>query len=77
LKTTNFATWNLNGRLHEKLRQEQLIQDMSQRGICFAALQETGWKTEAEVNGPKGAYIINFDSKIEGYRGLYIAGMER
>jgi exonuclease III len=70
LKTTNFATWNLNGRLHEKLRQEQLIQDMSQRGICFAALQETGWKTEAEVNGPKGEHIINFDSKIEGYRGL-------
>ena len=65
LKTTNFATWNLNGRLHEKLRQEQLIQDMSQRGICFAALQETGWKTEAEVNGPKGEHIINFDSKIE------------
>jgi hypothetical protein len=29
---------------------EQLILDMSESGICFAALQETVWKTDAEVN---------------------------
>ena len=69
-RTTNFATWNLNGRLQEPLRQEQLLRDMSGKGICFAALQETGWKTEAEVNGQKGEQIINFESKTEGYRGL-------
>ena len=69
-RTTKFATWNLNGRLQEPLRQEQLLRDVSGKGICFAALQETGWKTEAEVNGQKGEQIINFESKIEGYRGL-------
>ena len=69
-KTTKFATWNLNGKLHEPVRQEELFRDMSGKGICFAALQETGWKTEAEVNGQKGEQIINFESKIEGYRGL-------
>ena len=69
-KTTIFATWNLNGRLQEPLRQEELIRDMQGKEISFAALQETGWKTEAEVNGPNGEKIINFESNIEGYRGL-------
>ena len=65
-KTTIFATWNLNGRLQEPLRQEELIRDMQGKEICFAALQETGWKTEAEVNGPNGEKIINFESNTEG-----------
>ena len=69
-KTTIFATWNLNGRLHEPLRQEELIRDMREKDICFAALQETGWKTDAEVNGPNVEQIINYESKTEGYRGL-------
>jgi len=69
-KTTIFATWNLNGRMHEPLRQEELIRDMRGKDICFAALQETGWKIDAEVNGPNGELIINFESTTEGYRGL-------
>lgn len=69
-KTTNFATWNLCGRLHEPLRQEHLINDMEGKDICFAALQETGWKKDATINGTNGGQIINFESEDDAYRGL-------
>ena len=71
--STNLSTWNLCGRLSEPLRREQLIADMEGRSISFAALQETGWKTEIDITvqtkGHTGG-IINFGSEDDEYRGL-------
>ena len=41
---------------------------MSERGICFVALQETDLKTDAEVNGPRGEYNIK---DIESLGSMY------
>ena len=40
--TTTIATWNLNGRLKEPTRQEELFADMRGKRVDIAALQETG-----------------------------------
>ena len=68
--TTIFGTWNLNGKLREPLRQEELFEDMKSQKVSFAALQETMWDENVAVNGRNGEVIINFSSQDDGYRGL-------
>jgi exonuclease III len=68
--TTIFGTWNLNGKLRELYRQEELFEDMKSQRVSFAALQETMWDQNVAVNGTNGEMIINFSSQEDGYRGL-------
>ena len=68
--TTTIATWNLNGRLKEPTRQEELFADMRGKRVDIAALQETMWNQDATITSKEGAMIINFKINAEGYRGL-------
>ena len=61
--TTIFGTWNLNGKLRELYRQEELFEDMKSQRVSFAALQETMWDQNVAVNGKNGEMIINFSSQ--------------
>ena len=67
---TTIATWNLNGRLKEPSRQEELFMDMKWKKVDIAALQETMWNHDATVTSSDGAAIINFKMNAGGYRGL-------
>ena len=67
---TRIATWNLNGRLRERYRQEEIIKDMKDHKVEVAALQETMWNEEVMVRGDKGDEIVNFQSPAPEYRGL-------
>jgi len=67
---TRIATWNLNGRLRERYRQEEIINDMKDHKVEVAALQETMWNEEVMVRGDKGDEIVNFQSPAPEYRGL-------
>ena len=67
---TRIATWNLNGRLREGYRQEEIINDMREHRVEIAALQETMWNADTVVKGDRGEEIINFQTQAPGYRGL-------
>ena len=67
---TRVATWNLNGRLREGYRQEEIIKDMREHRVEVAALQETMWNEDTVVKGDRGEEIINFQTHAQGYRGL-------
>ena len=67
---TTIATWNLNGRLKEPSRQEELFMDMKWKKVDVAALQETMWSHDATATSGDGAVIINFKMSVDGYRGL-------
>ena len=43
---TRIATWNLNGRLREGYRREEIMQDMRDYKVDVAALQETMWSED-------------------------------
>jgi len=51
---TRIATWNLNGRLREGYRQEEIIKDMRDYKVEVAALQETMWNADAVTKGDRG-----------------------
>ena len=68
--TTTIAMWNLNGRLKEPNRQEELFMDMKWKKVDVAALQETMWNHDATVKSKDGAATINFEVNAEEYRGL-------
>ena len=38
--------------------------------VDVAALQETMWSADAVMKGDRGEEIINFQSLVQGYRGL-------
>ena len=72
---TGIATWNLNGRLREGYRQEEIIKDMRDYKVEVAALQETMWNADAVLKGDKGEEIINFQSPLHIQRLLYHISM--
>ena len=59
---TTFATWNLNGKLREQYRQEELFGDMRSKRVGFAASQEKMWNQNAAAQGKSGEMIVNFHS---------------
>ena len=68
---TRIATWNLNGRLRERYRQEEIIHDMREHRVEVAALQETMWNADTAVKGDRGInqltsfkYIVSGDGHI-------------
>ena len=63
---TRVATWNLNGRLREGYRQEEIIQDMREHRVEVAALQEAMWNEDTVVKGDRGEEIINFQTHAQG-----------
>jgi len=44
--TTNLVTWNVNGHMRDQVRREELAQDMMERKVSIAGIQETRWKLE-------------------------------
>ena len=62
--TTTIATWSLQGRLREKYRQEELLADMKERDVGFAALQETLWSQDATAKGEDGEEIVTLNTHI-------------
>lgn len=69
-KTTYLASWNIQGRLTDQATREQLEEDMNEREIAIAGLQETGWKTTAAIKTLKGGTIHSVGSEDRDNRGL-------
>ena len=67
--TTNLATWNVHGHIKEKVRREELAQDMMERKISIAGIQETRWKENATCP-EDGGIIYNLNHDGEDYLGL-------
>ena len=67
--TTNLATWNVHGHIKEKVRREELAQDMMERKISIAGIQETRWKENATCP-EDGGIIYNLNHDGADYLGL-------
>ena len=67
--TTRIATWNLQGKLSDEVRQKDLFEDMRERKIGIAGLQETLWNRNIMITSDHGV-IHTFESSNETYRGL-------
>jgi hypothetical protein len=69
-KTTYLASWNIQGRLTDQATRENLEEDMNEREIAIAGLQETGWKTTAAIKTLRGGTIHSVGCEDRDNRGL-------